>query len=239
MSGQGDDERAGAPRRDRRWALGAGAVVLAAGLGAYALAGTGSGTASAKAQPAVPLRQATSASASAPAPASGSASTPATPAPDGAFTTASGTAATIASLRGKPTMVWFVAGGCASCAASIPAVAAHFHQLRAAGLRVLTLGLYGDFAAGKKGVAQLLSFGREATFGKPITRPGWEWGMASKSLSLAYDPAGIPDLYVLIGPTGAIRYRNSVPVSTMGALIAAARRLDTHAQTTAAVQPCC
>ena len=242
MSGQGDDERsvhehAGAPRRGRRWVLGAGAVVLAAGLGAYALAGTGSGTAIAKAQPAASEHHATSAS----APASGSAttSTVGTPAPDGAFTNASGTAATIASLRGEPTMVWFVAGGCASCAASIPAVASHFDQLRAAGLRVLTLGLYGDFAAGRKGVAHLLSFGREATFGKPITRPGWEWGMASKSLSLAYDPAGIPDLYVLIGPTGAIRYRNSVPVSTMGALIAAARRLDTRAQTAAAVQPCC
>jgi hypothetical protein len=136
-------------------------------------------------------------------------------------------------------MVWFVAGGCASCAASIPAVAEHFDQLRAAGLRVLTLGLYGDFAAGSKGVTQLLSFGREAAFNKPITRPGWEWGMASKSLSLAYDPAGIPDLYVLIGPTGGIRYRNSVPDSTMSELLAEAERLGTHAHATAAVQPCC
>ncbi len=30
-------------------------------------------------------------------------------------------------------MVWFVAGGCASCAASIPAVAAHLHRLTAGG----------------------------------------------------------------------------------------------------------
>jgi hypothetical protein len=134
-------------------------------------------------------------------------------------------------------MVWFVAGGCASCAASIPAVASHLDQLTGAGLRVLTLGLYGDFSSGKKGVIQLLAFGREATSGKPITRPAWEWGMASKSLSLAYDPAGTPDLYVLIGSTGHIRYRNSVPVSTMGKLLAAAKRLETHAQTTAAVQP--
>jgi len=122
-------------------------------------------------------------------------------------------------------MVWFVAGGCASCAASIPAVLAHFHQLRSTGLQVLTLGLYGDFAAGERGAAQLLRFGRVATFGRPITRPGWEWGMASKRLSLAYDPAGIPDLYVLIGPTGHIRDRNSVPLSTMGTLLAAAKRL--------------
>ncbi len=231
MSAHGAHERAVAPR-GRRWALAAAAFVLAAGLGAYALAGNGSTTASAKVQSAASEHHATSASAPT--------STSGTPAPNGTFTTPSGTTATIASFRGKPTMVWFVAGGCASCAASIPAVAARFHQLRAAGLRVLTLGLYGDFAAGNKGVAQLLSFGREAAFNKPITRPGWEWGMASKALSLAYDPAGIPDLYVLIGPTGHIRYRNSVPDSTMGELLGAAKRLDTHAQTTAvAVQPCC
>ncbi len=209
---------------------------MAAGFGTYALRGSGSEAASAKVQPAAPEHHATPASSSASASTSTRTSTVGTPAPNGAFTTPAGTIATIASLRGKPTMVWFVAGGCASCAASIPAVAAHFGQLRAARLRFVTLGLYGDFAAGKEGVAQLLTFGREAAFGKPITRPGWEWGMASKPLSLAYDPAGIPDLYVLIGPTGHIRYRNSVPDSTMGALIAAAKRLDTHAWTTAVVQ---
>ncbi len=221
-------ERASAPRRRR--ALGAGVLVLAAGLGAYALVGSGSGTVSAKAQPVTTEHHAASAS----APSSAPTWTPGTPAPNGTFTTPSGTTATIASLRGNPTMVWFVAGGCASCAASIPAVAAHFHQLRAAGLRVLTLGLYGDFAAGNKGVYELLTFGREAAFREPIRRAGWEWGMASKSLSLAYDPAGIPDLYVLIGPTGHIRYRNSVPDSTMGVLIAAAKRLGTRVQITAA-----
>ncbi|MDA8314175.1 MAG: redoxin domain-containing protein [Actinomycetota bacterium] len=239
MSVHGAHERAAGPRRRRRWALGAGTVLLAAGLGAYALAGGGGGTQSAKVQPVASEHHAASASVPPSARASAPTSTPGTPAPNGTFTTPAGTTATIASLRGKPTMVWFVAGGCASCAASIPAVASHFHQLRAAGLRVLTLGLYGDFAAGSKGVAQLLTFGREAAFNEPITRAGWEWGMASKSLSLAYDPAGIPDLYVLIGPTGHVRYRNSVPDSTMGDLIAAAKRLGAHAQTTAAVQPCC
>jgi hypothetical protein len=227
MRSRGDGEHAVPARRGRRWAVVAGALVVALGLGTFALVGTRSAATSLRtpraAQPAATRH----------------ASAPAAPAPNGTFTTASGTTATIASLRGTPTMVWFVAGGCASCAASIPAVAEHFDQLRAAGLRVLTLGLYGDFAAGSKGVTQLLSFGREAAFNKPITRPGWEWGMASKSLSLAYDPAGIPDLYVLIGPTGGIRYRNSVPDSTMSELLAEAERLGTHAHATAAVQPCC
>jgi hypothetical protein len=227
MRRRGDGEHAVASLRGRRWAVVAGALVVALGLGTFALVGSRSAATSFRtsraAQPAATRH----------------AAAPATPAPNGTFTTASGTTATIASVRGTPTMVWFVAGGCASCAASIPAVAAHFDQLRAAGLRVLTLGLYGDFAAGNKGVAQLLSFGREAALNKPITRPGWEWGMASKSLSLAYDPADIPDLYVLIGPTGGIRYRNSVPDSTMNELIAEAERLGTRAHATAAVQPCC
>ncbi len=225
MSGHGACERVDEPRGRRPWALAASTLVLAAGLGAYALAGTGSGAASPTAGPATSQHRPPSSSA--------------TLAPNGTFTASSGKTATIASLRGRPTMVWFVAGGCASCAASIPAVAAHFSQLHAAGLRVLTLGLYGDFPSGKTGVAQVLSFGREAASNEPIARPGWEWGMASKSLSLAYDPTGTPDLYVLIGPRGHIRYRNRVPVSTMGELLAAAKRLGTHAQATATVQACC
>jgi len=226
MRRRGVHEHAVAARRGRRWAVVAGALVVLLGLGAYALLGTRSGAMS---------PQATSAAATTHAPA------PAISAPNGTFTTASGTTETIASLRGTPTMVWFVAGGCASCAASIPAVAAHLDQLTGHGLRVLTLGLYGDFSSGRRGATQLLSFGKSAAglTRESITHPGWEWGMASKSLSLAYDPSGTPDLYVLIGRTGRIRYRNSVPVSTMKDLLEAAKNLGTHAQTTAAVEPCC
>jgi hypothetical protein len=111
-------------------------------------------------------------------------------------------------------MVWFVAGGCASCAASIPAVATRFRQLAHGGLRVLTLGLSGDFAAGKAGAGQLLAFAASAA-DQPVTRPGRSCGMASKSLSVAYDPTGVPDEYVLAGPGGHIRYYNSVPDTTM------------------------
>jgi len=228
VSGASLHEQVSGRPSPRRWAVVAGVLALSLGLGTFALVGTRSSSTSPKTSG---ERQAA---------ATEDAPDPATPAPNGTFVTASGATATVASLRGAPTMMWFVAGGCASCAASIPVVvAAHFHDLRATGLRVLTLGLYGDFAAGDKGVAQLLAFGHEAAFGEPIARPGWQWGMASKSLSLAYDPAGIPDLYVLIGPTGHIRYRNSVPGSTMKELLAAAKRLDNHAQTAAAVQPCC
>jgi hypothetical protein len=143
-------------------------------------------------------------------------------APGGTFTAISGKTVTIASLRGKPAMVWFVAGGCASCAASIPAVAAHLRQLTAGGLRVVTLGLAGDFPAGKQGLADLSIFGRAAAGGS-VTRPGWIWGIASQGLSQAYDPGGTPDVYTLISPFGHITYRGSVPVSTMPQLLAAAR----------------
>lgn len=74
-------------------------------------------------------------------------------APNGTSTTPAGASATIASLRGQPTLVWFVAGGCASCAASIPAVAAHLSQITGHGVQVLTLGLYGASTNGKPGVA--------------------------------------------------------------------------------------
>lgn len=151
-------------------------------------------------------------------------------APNGAFTTPSGSVETISSLRPKPTMIWLVAGGCASCAASIPAVAQNIDQLRRDGLQVVTLGLYGSFSAGRQGVAQLLSFGRAAA-GTTITRPGWIWGMASRSLSESYDPSGTPDVYTLVGPRGHIRYTNSVPVSTMPQLLAAARHLSSGVNT--------
>jgi len=152
-------------------------------------------------------------------------------APNGTFTTPSGTSTTIASLRGKPTMVWFVAGGCASCAASIPAVAQQLGQLSSDGVQVVTLGLYGSFATGQHGAAQVLSFGYAAA-GTNVKRPGWTWGMASEALSAAYDPSGTPDVYALIGPGGHLRYRNSVPVSTMPQLLAAAGRLTGHPVTT-------
>ena len=217
MTGHDRPERPTARRRGRgRWAmLAAGALAITLGLGVSVLAGVGSR--------ATGPQQASTVSAGQPA----APGTHATMAPDGTYTTPSGRPATIASLRGAPIMVWFVAGGCASCAASIPAVADHLAALTRSGLRVLTLGLAGAFPPGRPGVAQLLRFARSAA-GGPVSRPGWSWGMASRSLSLAYDPAGIPDTYVLIGPAGHISYRNSVPDSTMAQLLAATDRLTAN-----------
>jgi hypothetical protein len=140
-------------------------------------------------------------------------------APTGSFTTTSDHSANLASyIGGHTTMVWFIAGGCASCAVSIPAVAQHLHQLTGDGVQVVTLGLYGAFPTGRQGVVQLASFGSAAA-GTSITRPGWTWGMASKALSLAYDPSGTPDEYFLVASDGHVVYQNSVPVSTMPQLL--------------------
>ena len=145
-------------------------------------------------------------------------------APNGIFTTVAGQRATISSLRGRSTMVWFIAAGCASCAASIPAVAAHYRHLHTDGVRVVTLGLWGAFPQGRTGLAQLAGFARSA--GGIFNSPGWEWGNASRALSEAYDPTGTPDVYVLIDARGRVVYRNSVPVSTMSQLLSAAAHLN-------------
>ena len=195
----------GRRRPGRWWPLLAVALAVVIGAGTYLAAGRGTAAPPSGGHGAGPQ-----AAASAPA------------APDGTFTAIGGNTVTIASLRGKPAMVWFVAGGCASCAASIPAVAARLRQLTAGGRRVVTLGLAGDFATGKQGLADLSAFGRAAA-GGPVTRPGWIWGIASQGLSQAYDPGGTPDVYALISPSGHITYRGSVPVSTMPQLLAAAR----------------
>lgn len=148
-------------------------------------------------------------------------------APNGTFTALNGTHITIADLKGVPLMLWFVSGGCASCAASIPVVAQHLNRITGDGVRVVTLGLYGAFPPGRRGLSYLSNFGK-AVAGTRFPQPGWTWGRASKKLSEVYDPSGTPDVYTLINGYGQIRYRNSVPLSTMNNLLHAAGQLAVH-----------
>ena len=146
-------------------------------------------------------------------------------APNGQITLLDGTTTTtIASFRGNPTLVWFVAGGCASCAASIPTVARAFPAFASARAHILVLGLYGAFSQGSQAANELASFGRAAA-GAAFTDPIWTWGLASASLTAAYDPEGVPDEYFLLDPAGRLVYQSSVPVSTMGALLGHLRAL--------------
>ena len=159
------------------------------------------------------------------APASGAAGGPApaaaavgAPAPGGTFTTLDGTTLDVASLRGKPTVLWFVAAGCSSCTASIPAVADHLQQLHNAGVQVEVIDLYGDLGSGTQGAQDLRTLGTSLV-GARLTDPGWTWGTSSKDLSFSYDASGQPDVYYVLDRTGTITYTDGVPVSTMDQLL--------------------
>jgi hypothetical protein len=161
----------------------------------------------------------------APAAAGHRAAAPARPPGDGSLTLLDRRRVSLASLPGGPVLVWFVAGGCASCAASIPAVAAHLGAFTKAGTRVVVLGMYGAFGQDRQGTAELASFAKAAA-GKAFASPAWTWGVASEQLTAAFDPSGTPDAYALLDTAGHVTYRNSVPVSTIGALLA---HLPAHA----------
>ena len=100
-------------------------------------------------------------------------------APGGVFTLLDHRRVSLASLRGRPVLVWFVAAGCSSCEASIPVVASHLAAFGRAGTRVLVLGMYGVYGQGPGGTAALASFGKAAA-GKAFASPGWTWGVASE-----------------------------------------------------------
>jgi hypothetical protein len=136
----------------------------------------------------------------------------------GRLTQLDGRSTTLRAFAGRRLMVWFVANGCAGCAASIPAVAHHLPAFARAKVRVLVLGIYGAFGQGAQARAQLTSFGRSAADGR-FADPAWTWGLASAGLTSAYDPGGVPDEYFLLDRAGRTVYRGSVPASTMGALL--------------------
>lgn len=134
------------------------------------------------------------------------------------LTLLSGQETALRAFTGRPLMVWFVASGCGACAASLPVIARHLSAFRAAKVRILVLGLYGAFAGGEPGRAQLVRFGRGAA-GDRFSDPAWTWGLASASLTAALDPAAIPDEYLLLNRSGHTVYRGSTPVSTLGPLL--------------------
>jgi hypothetical protein len=140
-------------------------------------------------------------------------------APDGTLTTLEGQKVAVSSFGGSPVLVWFISGGCASCAVSVPAVAQQLPSFARARAHILVLGLYGAFDQGARGLSELANFGRAAA-GPAFSNPSWTWGLASASLSLAYDPEGVPDDYFLLNRAGQVVYHNTVPVSTMTALLA-------------------
>src|SRR5262249_36848592 len=90
-------------------------------------------------------------------------------APGGGFTTVSGRAETIASLRGHKALLWFVATWCPSCQAGTQAMAGQAARLRVAGVQVVEVEDYADL--GQPGPA-MTSFARQLA-GAAYHDPGW------------------------------------------------------------------
>jgi hypothetical protein len=142
----------------------------------------------------------------------------------GSFEALNGKKQTLSSYRGHALMVWFIVGGCASCAVSIPAVANQLHILANDGITVLPMGLSGDFGPSNHALGKLEAFAKSAA-GKAFQDTEWKWGMASAGLSHRYDAAGIPDYYLLVDSHGVITYQNTAPIATIKPLLQATSRI--------------
>lgn len=142
-------------------------------------------------------------------------------APDGNFTPVSGPDRTIAGLRGRPTLIWFVATWCSSCQTGTQAMAANINRFKAAGVDVEELELYQNLGQSGPGIQQ---FGR-ANAGQEYNSPNWQFGTASSLLTRRYDPKAYLDIYYLIDRNGKIVYVNGSPGATMPALLAQVGKL--------------
>lgn len=143
------------------------------------------------------------------------------PAPDGEFTNVAGQQISIASLRGHPTLLWFVATWCPSCQTGAQAMAQNINRFKAAGVNVVTLELYQDL--GQSGPS-IDKFGSTLA-GPDYNTPTWQFGTATAALTRSYDPKAYLDIYYLLDRTGTITYINGSPGATMNELLAHASSL--------------
>ncbi len=144
-----------------------------------------------------------------------------TTAPNGTFTTLAGKTETVAGLRGKPTLIWFVTTWCSSCQAGTQAMAQDVATLAADGVRVVEVENYADL--GQSGPA--MSTFAKALAGSAFSSPDWTFGEVSPALTRTYDPKAYLDIYYLVNAKGKITYVNSSPASTMPQLLGAAKAL--------------
>ena len=138
-------------------------------------------------------------------------------APTGVYTTVQGKSTRLASLRGTPTLLWFVATWCPSCQAGTQTIAQNITRLSSHHVRVVELELAGDL--GQPGPT-IASFGQQFA-GHEYTNRNWMWGVASSKMTQTYDPKTYLDIYYLLNSQGRIVYVNSSPGSTMASLLRA------------------
>ena len=144
-----------------------------------------------------------------------------TPAPSGSYTTAAGASGTVAGLKGKATLLWFVTTSCQRCQTGTQALASKIGELASDGVRVVELESAGDL--GQQGPS-IDVFGKRYA-GRAYGSNDWTWGVASKAMTAAYDPGGYDDVYYLVSAAGLITYVNGAPAQTMPALLVAATDL--------------
>jgi thiol-disulfide isomerase/thioredoxin len=144
-----------------------------------------------------------------------------TTAPNGAITTVAGKTETVAGLRGKPSLIWFVTTWCSSCQAGTQAMAQNVATLASDGVRVVEIENYADLD--QSGPA-MDTFAKTLA-GSAFSNPDWTFGEASSTLTHTYNPKAYLDIYYLINAKGKITYVNSSPGSTMPQLLSAAKAL--------------
>jgi thiol-disulfide isomerase/thioredoxin len=142
-------------------------------------------------------------------------------APDGAIATLGGKTETVANLRGRPVLIWFVTTWCSSCQAGTQAMAQNLSKLSADGVHVVEVENYADL--GQSGPS-MGTFAKTLA-GSAFSNPDWTFGEASSTLTHTYNPKAYLDIYYLINAEGKITYVNSSPGSTMPQLLSAAKGL--------------
>ncbi len=141
-----------------------------------------------------------------------------TKAPSGTFTTVAGDTGTVAGPGGAATLLWLVTTSCQSCQSGTRALASKVAALASLGVRVVELDASAEL--GQRGPS-IEVFGKRNA-GRAYGSKSWTWGVASKALVAAYDPAGYDNVYYLISGDGVITYVNGSPARTMPALMTAA-----------------
>lgn len=142
-------------------------------------------------------------------------------APNGTFTTTTGQQLSVASLQGKPTLIWFVSTWCSSCQAGTQAMAANVSKLASDGVRVVEVELYKDLGQSGPGMT---TFAKKLA-GSQYSNPDWVFAKSSKELTETYDPKSYLDIYYLLNSNGQIAYVNGSPGSTMPSLLSQAANL--------------
>lgn len=145
-------------------------------------------------------------------------------APNGSFTTTSGSTGTVSALRGQPTLLWFVTTWCSSCQAGTAAMAQAIPKFAARHVRVVELELAGDLGQSGPPITQFA----QQLAGAAYNNPDWTFGTASESLTQQYDPHGYLDIYYLFDASGRVAYVNGSPSATMGPLLRAAAKVGSR-----------